>query len=62
MVLSNLGTESAVLARVTVRLIGEDELGQFNYYLREEHDLESSRLAGQSLRYVAELDGQWWLC
>jgi hypothetical protein len=59
MVLANVGTESDVLARVTVRLIGEDELGQFNYYLREEHDLESSRLAGQSLRYVAELDGQW---
>lgn len=59
MVLANLGTESDVLARVTVRLLREDELGPFNYYLREEHYLESSRLAGQWLRYVAELEGQW---
>jgi hypothetical protein len=59
MVLANLGTESDVLARVTVRLLREDELGPFNYYLQEEHYLESSRLAGQWLRYVAELDGQW---
>jgi hypothetical protein len=54
-----LGTEGDVLARVTVRLLREDELGPFNYYLEEEHYLESSRLAGQWLRYVAELDGQW---
>ena len=59
MVLANLGTESDVLARVTVRLLREDELGPFNYYLQEEHYLESSWLAGQWLRYVAELDGQW---
>jgi len=55
----NRATESDVLARVTVRLVAEDELGQFNYYLREEHYLESSRLAGQWLRYVAEVDGRW---
>jgi len=59
MVLSKLGAEGDVLARVTVRLLEENELGQFNYYLREEHYLESSRLAGQWLRYVAEWDGQW---
>jgi hypothetical protein len=59
MVLAKGTVESDVLARVTVRLLREDELGQFNYYLREEHYLESSRLAGQWLRYVAELDGQW---
>lgn len=51
--------ESNVLDRVTVRLVAENEVGQFNYYLQEEHYLESSRLAGQSLRYVAEVDGQW---
>lgn len=56
---ANIGIESEALARVTVRLLGENELGQFNYYLREEHYLESSRLAGQCLRYVAEIDGQW---
>jgi hypothetical protein len=59
MVLANLGTESDILTRVTVRLLREDELGPFNYYLEEEHYLESSRLAGEWLRYVAELDGQW---
>ena len=59
MILAKGRAESDVLARVTVRLATEDELGQFNYYLREEHYLESSRFAGQSLRYVAELDGQW---
>lgn len=59
MVVANLGTESDVLARVTVRLLREEELGPFNYYLQEEHYLESSRLAGQWLRYVAEWDGQW---
>lgn len=59
MVLAHLGSESEVLARVTVRVLREDELGPFNYYLEEEHYLESSRLVGQWLRYVAELDGQW---
>ena len=52
-------SESDVLERVAVRLVAEDEVGQFNYYLQEEHYLESSRLAGQTLRYVAEVEGQW---
>ena len=52
-------TESEVLDRVTVRLLNEDEVGQFNFYLEREHYLESSRLVGQTLRYVAEVDGQW---
>ena len=51
--------ESDVLNRVTVRLMVETELDRFNYHLQEDHYLESSRLAGQSLRYVAEVDGQW---
>ena len=59
MVLANRTVERDVLARVTVRLVREDEHGQFNYYLREQHYLESSTLVGQWLRYVAELDGQW---
>ena len=57
--LLNAATESDVLDRVTVRLVKEDEIGQFNYYLEEEHYLESSQLVGQWLRYVAEVDGQW---
>lgn len=59
MFMRNGATEHDVLARVTVRLVGDDEIGQFNYYLEKEHYLESSRLVGQWLRYVAEVDGQW---
>ena len=59
MTLTKAATEGAILDRVNVRLIGEDEQGQFNYYLQEEHYLESSRLVGEWLRYVAEVDGQW---
>jgi hypothetical protein len=59
MFLTNATTESDVLARITVRLVRDDEIGQFNYYLEQEHYLESSRLVGQWLRYVAEVDGQW---
>ena len=59
MVVPKAAGESDVLARVTVRLLREDELGPFNYYLNEAHYLESSRLAGQWLRYVAEVDGRW---
>lgn len=59
MVLANAPTENNFLDRVTVRLLAEDEVGQFNYYLQEDHYLENSRLAGQSLRYVAEVQGRW---
>src|SRR5512138_2640145 len=59
MVLGKGTLESDVLARVTVRLLRDDELGQFNFYLQERHYLASSTLVGQWLRYVAELDGQW---
>lgn len=47
------------LGKVTVRLLADNEVGQFNFYLERDHYLESSRFAGQSLRYVAEVDGQW---
>jgi hypothetical protein len=59
MVLVNLAPEDDVLAQVTVRLVTEAEVGQFNYYLEKEHYLESSRLVGEWLRYVAEVKGQW---
>jgi hypothetical protein len=59
MFLSQLAPEVDFLRLVSVRLLAENELGQFNYYLEREHYLESSRFAGQSLRYVAEVDGQW---
>jgi len=51
--------EVDVLHKVAVRLLADNEVGQYNFYLEREHYLESSRFAGQSLRYVAEVDGQW---
>jgi len=51
--------EPDVLKRVTVRLLREDERPQFDALLREKHYLHEATLVGQTLRYVAELDGQW---
>ena len=51
--------EPDVLKRVTVRLIREDERARFDALLIEKHYLQEARLVGQSLRYVAELDGEW---
>jgi hypothetical protein len=59
MVSAKIAPEVDFLGKVAVRLLAEDEVGQFNFYLEREHYLESSRFAGQSLRYVAEVDGQW---
>lgn len=54
-----LPPEHELLSKVMVRLVAENEVGQFNSYLEREHYLESSRFAGQSLRYVAEVNGRW---
>ena len=59
MVLNALAPEVDVLQKVTVRLLADSEVGQFNHYLETEHYLASSRYAGQALRYVAEVAGQW---
>ena len=59
MFLAKVAPEAEFLRGVTVRLLAENEVGQFNYYMEREHYLESSRFAGQSLRYVAEVQGQW---
>jgi len=59
MVLNPIALEVDVLQRVTVRLLAEDAVKQFNFHLESEHYLESSRFAGQSLRCVAEVEGQW---
>lgn len=59
MVYSKDAPKAEFLRNVTVRLLADNEVGQFNFYLEREHYLESSRLAGQSLRYVAEIEGQW---
>ena len=59
MVSAHRAPEQDFLRSVTVRLLAENEVGQFNFYLEREHYLESSRFAGQSLRYVAEVEGRW---
>ena len=51
--------ETEVLRRVTVRLIAPEERDRFDRLLEQKHYLQSARLGGQSLRYVAEADGQW---
>jgi hypothetical protein len=59
MLSTSVAPEDELLRRITVRLLADNEVGQFNFYMEREHYLESSRFAGQSLRYVAEVDGQW---
>ncbi len=59
MVGAPLPPESEVLRRVIVRLIRDDEKAQYDQLLQDLHYLHSAILAGQNLRYVAELDGQW---
>ena len=51
--------ETDLLQRVRVRLVDEHERPAFDRLLEEKHYLHESVLLGQSLRYVAELDGQW---
>jgi len=51
--------EAGVLKRVTVRLVREEERGEFDFRLEDQHYLHSACLTGQTLRYVAELDGEW---
>ncbi len=59
MVAIKFAPEDDFLRKVEVRLLADNEVAQFNFYLEREHYLESSRLAGQSIRYVAEVAGQW---
>ncbi len=53
------GCESNILQRVVVRWVRDEERELFDRLLEDRHDLASALLAGQTLRYVAELDGQW---
>jgi len=51
--------ETEFLRQVTVRLIVAAERDRFDELLEQKHYLRSARLGGQSLRYVAEVEGQW---
>lgn len=45
--------------QITVRLIAPEEEKQWNTLVRKHHYLKEHRLVGESLRYVAEQNGQW---
>jgi len=51
--------ESEYLRQVTVRLLLPEERGRFDALLESEHYLHSARVGGPSMRYVAEVQGQW---
>jgi hypothetical protein len=51
--------EPDYLRRVSVRLMLPEERDGFDRLLESRHYLHSARVGGQSLRYIAEVDGQW---
>ena len=59
MVRTTFGLETEALNRVQVRLPDEHERPEFDLLLTEMHYLHEWILRGESLRYVAEIDGQW---
>lgn len=54
-------SEQAILNRVEVILLGEDEAqgARFDGLMEAHHYLHNSQLVGERLRYVAVFDGQW---
>jgi hypothetical protein len=54
-------SEQAMLNRVEVILLGDDEVhrARFDAAIETHHYLKSSRLVGEQLRYVAHVDGEW---
>src|SRR5437773_8263929 len=52
-------SEAELLRKVTVRLLSSAERERFDELLEKEHYLQSARLGGPSLRYVAEVAGEW---
>lgn len=55
----NLTPEPEILKRVMVRLLREEERARFDKVLEQKHYLCSAQMVGRTLRYVAELDGEW---
>lgn len=56
---SHISDEQRALKRVCVRLLQDNERERFDRLLENKHYLASARIGGRSLRYVAELDGEW---
>jgi hypothetical protein len=55
----SVALEGDYLRKVSVRLLHPEERERFDALLEERHYLHSARVGGQSLRYVAEVEGQW---
>lgn len=53
------GTHEFILGEVVVRLLEPQERERFDELLEQKHYLKSAQLGGRTLRYVAELNGQW---
>jgi len=51
--------ETDYLSQVSVRLLQPRERERFDALLERQHYLHSARVGGQSVRYVAELQGEW---
>jgi len=47
------------LSRVSLCFIKEEERERFDQLLETQHYLQSARIGGRHLRYVAEVDGDW---
>ena len=54
-----VGGEQASLRAVEVRPIGPGEAARWDLLVRERHYLGLGQLVGESLKYVAVVDGQW---
>ena len=54
-----VGGEQASLRGVEVRPIGPGEAARWDLLVRERHYLGLGQLVGESLKYVAVVDGQW---
>lgn len=52
-------SETDCLSRVKLRRLPPEERERFDGLLESRHYLHSAQVGGQSLRYVAEVDGQW---
>ena len=48
-----------ILGQVEVQQLETHERRRFDELLEQKHYLKSARLGGRSLRYVAELNGEW---
>lgn len=56
---SKTAPEGDYLSKVTVRLMQPHERERFDALLESQHYLHSARVGGRSLRYVAEVEGEW---